>query len=60
MSIALKVDPRCPDPARLTATSAFRRHMSESNPSRPSDGMPATRTRSSSALGTRLRSDMNP
>ena len=27
-SIALKVEPRCPDPARLTATSAFRRHMS--------------------------------
>ena len=28
MSIALKLEPRWPEPARLTAVSAFSRHMS--------------------------------
>ena len=31
MSIALKLEPRWPEPARLTATSAFARHMSASS-----------------------------
>ena len=30
MSSALKLEPRCPDPARFTATSAFSRQMSAS------------------------------
>ena len=33
MSIALKLEPRCPEPARLTATSVLRRHMSASSSS---------------------------
>ena len=36
MSSALKLEPRCPDPARLIATSAFRRHMSASSARRAS------------------------
>ena len=31
MSSALKLEPRCPDPARFTATSAFSRQMSASS-----------------------------
>ena len=41
MSSALKLEPRCPEPARFTATSAFSRHMSASSASRRPGSAPA-------------------
>ena len=43
MSIALKLEPRWPEPARLTAVSAFSRHMSATRAS-PSSVRPASRS----------------
>ena len=48
-SSALKLEPRCPEPARLTATSAFSRHMSASARSRRSRIAPAARARARSS-----------
>ena len=52
MSMALKLEPRWPEPARLTAVSAFARAMSASSASRSSRGTSASRTRSNSLRGT--------
>ena len=52
MSSALKLEPRWPEPARLTATSAFARHMSASSASVASS-VPRARTRSNSECGIR-------
>ncbi len=58
-SSALKVEPRCPEPARFTATSAFNRHASARSASLASGSTSAPRSRSSSSLGTRRRSGMS-
>ena len=50
MSSALKLEPRWPDPARLTATSAFSRQMSARSARRASASPSAVRTRSMSAF----------
>ncbi len=55
-SIALNVEPRWPEPARLTATSAFSRQASARSASRSSAARSAARIRSSSVFGTKLRS----
>ena len=43
MSSALKLEPRCPEPARLTATSAFSRQTSAISASRASASPSAAR-----------------
>ena len=50
-SSELKVEPRWPEPARLTATSAFARHMSARSPRRSSGSSPADPTRANSPGG---------
>ena len=60
MSRALKLEPRCPEPAHLMATSVLSRHMSASSARRASGSAPAApRTRSSSDFGTSARSGMS-
>ena len=55
-SMALKLEPRCPEPARLTATSAFSRHMSASSASRVVGGELGRRgSRSELGLRDQLR-----
>ena len=51
MSSALKLDPRWPEPACFTATSAFSLHMSARSPRVASRSAPAARTRSKSLVG---------
>src|SRR5262245_16504925 len=58
--MALNVDPRWPEPARLTATSAFSRQMSESSASRASASAIDERSRSISLLGMKLSATMRP
>ena len=50
-SSELNVEPRWPEPARLTATSAFARHMSARSPRRSSGSSPADPTRANSPGG---------
>src|SRR5687767_5286998 len=59
MSMALKVVPRCPEPARLTMASALARHMSASSPTRAWSSSFAARTRSNSATGIRWMGTMS-
>ena len=51
MSSALKLDPRWPEPACFTATSAFSLHMSARSSRVASRSAPPARTRSNSLVG---------
>ena len=59
MSSALNVEPRWPEPARFTATSAFSRHASATSASLVSASTSAASRRSSSVFGTRCRSGIS-
>ena len=51
MSSELNVEPRCPEPARLTAVSALKRHMSARRASCASGSFPRAATRPNSSGG---------